>query len=607
MFMKILRRQSIRKVFDRARAHKVITTFSIIVALVAIRWVYASFLGGSAEMRYVLSQVTRGTVISSISGTGQVAASNQVEVKSKASGDVISIAVDNGQSVKAGALIASLDVRDAEKAVRDAEANLQSAELSLEKLKKPADQLSLTQSKNALDRAYESKQNAEDDLAKSYDDGFNTVSSAFLDLPDIITGLHDVLFGHASGLGTGGQANIDYYTDTAKAYDDRATAYRADAVNAYNAAHGAYDSALTAYKATSRTSSTSTIESLIGTTYDTTRDIAEAVKSGNNLVQFYKDTLTNQNKTPSSVADTHLATLNTYTGKTNTHLTNLLSSKNTIQSDKDAIRNASRTIDENTQSLSKLEAGTDELDIKSAELTVLQRQNALADAREKLADSYVRAPFDGTIAKVNVKKSDSISSGTSIATIITHQKLAEISLNEVDAAKISVGDKATLTFDAIDGLSLTGSVAEIDTVGSVSQGVVTYMVKIGFDTEDSRVKPGMSVSAGIIIDSKQDVLTVENSAIKNQGNSSYVEILDIPKGTEITSDGVASPVAPRQQAIEAGISSDTLTEVRSGLVEGQYVVVRTITSSAGSSQAQQAPSLFGGGRAGGGGAVRISR
>ena len=97
-------------------------------------------------------------------------------------------------------------------------------------------------------------------------------------------------------------------------------------------------------------------------------------------------------------------------------------------------------------------------------------------------------------------------------------------MNEVDVAKIKVGQKTTLTFDAIDGLSIAGEVIDIDAVGTVTQGVVNYNVKIGFDTQDERIKPGMSVSATIIIEVKQDVLLIPNSAIKSAGEAYYVEM-----------------------------------------------------------------------------------
>ena len=73
-------------------------------------------------------------------------------------------------------------------------------------------------------------------------------------------------------------------------------------------------------------------------------------------------------------------------------------------------------------------------------------------------------------------------------------QVAEVTLNEVDAAKVTVGQAATLTFDAISGLSLAGKVVEIDPVGTVSQGVVNYNVQVSFNDTTNQVKPGMSTS-----------------------------------------------------------------------------------------------------------------
>ena len=47
---------------------------------------------------------------------------------------------------------------------------------------------------------------------------------------------------------------------------------------------------------------------------------------------------------------------------------------------------------------------------------------------------------------MNIKDGESVSSGTVVATIIARQRMAEISLNEVDVAKVKVGQKTTLTF-----------------------------------------------------------------------------------------------------------------------------------------------------------------
>lgn len=577
------------KILKSALQHKFISGIILLLLIVSGYFGYKSIFGTNAVIRYVSGQIQKGTLIISVSGNGQVSVSNQVDIKPKVSGEIIYVGVKNGQEVGAGTLIVQLDARDAQKAVRDAEANLESVKLSLEKLKKPADTLSILQAENSLSQAKESKQNAEDDLKKAYDDGFNTVANAFLDLPTIITGLYDMLYSSDVGLGGAGQWNIDFYSGSAGRYDEKAPQYKEETRLAYEKAREDYDRNFANYKAISRYSAPADIERLINETYDTTKTAAEAIKNANNLIQFYKDKLTERNFKPQALSDTHLSTLNTYTAKTNTHLLNLLGVKNDIKNERDTIVNSDRSIAEKTESLAKLKAGADALDIQSSELAVKQRENALFDAKEKLADYFVRAPFDGIIAKLDAKKGDSASAITIIATIITRKRLAEISLNEIDMVKIKVGQKAAVTFDAIEDLSITAEVAEIDSVGTVNQGVVTYGVKIGFDTQDERVKPGMSVSAAIITDAKQDVLLAPNSGVKQQNNATYAEMF------------VGKTQTPRRQNIQTGLSNDTETEIISGLNEGDKIVTQTIAADASQSQTQQNAGLRIPGITGGGG------
>jgi HlyD family secretion protein len=545
---------SIKKVLAR----KFLSSAVALVLVVGGYYGYTKYFGATATVRYVTADVARGTLIVSVSGSGQIAALDQVDIKPKVSGDVTYVGAVNGASVRAGALLVQFDTRDAEKTVRDTEISLAQTKINLEKMQ------GLSTEEGTLRGI---KKEAADALAKSYEDGFNTVANAYLDLPGVMAGTYDLLF--AKTLGGGTQANIDAYADAVKGYDEAALQYKDDAYRAYQKARASYDKNFVAYKATSRFSDTDTIDALIVETYEAVKDISDVVKSANNLILFYQDKLTERNIKPSTVSDTHLTALNAYTGKTNSHLVNLLSIKNTIQNNKEAIVNST-------------------FDIDDQKILITKAENALADAKEKLADYAVRAPFDGVMAKFNVKRGDTLSSATVVGTLITKQKIAEITLNEVDVAKAAIGQKVTLTFDAIQDFSVSGEVMEIDALGTVSQGVVTYAVTIALDTQDERVKPGMSVSAAIITDVKQNILLVPNSAIKQQNDTEYVEIF------------ISEIQTPRQQTIQVGLSNDTATEVISGITESDAVVTQTITADTAQNQTQQntglrIPGLTGGG------------
>ncbi|MDO8514046.1 MAG: efflux RND transporter periplasmic adaptor subunit [bacterium] len=591
-----------------AFAHTVMSGIILVVVLAGGYWGYGKLTSTSGETRYVVAQVQKGTLVVSVTGTGQVSTSNQLDVKPKVSGEILSVPIKNGQAVQAGALIAEIDPTQAQKAVRDAEASLESAQISLQKLQKPADQLSITQAENTLAQAQEAKRNATDDLAKAYSDGFNSVSDTFIDLPETISGLYDILFKASTQLGGTSQENIDFYANVVNRYTNtlQGAQFKTDTQTKYAAAKTTYDTAFADYKNTSRASTADTTASLITESNDAVNKAVEAVKSANNLVQLYKDTSSNYGATPSSYALTQISTLNGYMGTLNSHATKLSAALNTIKTSAQSIASADRSITADQQSLDKLKSGADQLDVRSSELTVTQRKNALQDAKDNLADYFVRAPFAGTIAVLNVKVHD-FAGSAAIATIVTQSKIAELSLNEVDAASAAVGNKATLTFDAVPNLTIAGAVSEIDTVGTVSQGVVTYKVKISFDTQDNRVKPGMSVSAAIQTAVKQDVLLVPSSAVKTQGDSSYVQVFSPPlAGDTVSSQGIVSKQTPQQIPVQIGLSNDTSTEIVSGLKEGEQVIARTISASS-QTTTTQAPSLFGGApaRAGAGAGTRV--
>ncbi|MFA5173021.1 MAG: efflux RND transporter periplasmic adaptor subunit [Candidatus Paceibacterota bacterium] len=568
--LKIFQKESVQKIKSFAAAHERIAAVSFLFSLFFIFWIFNLFSGSTAETKYVLASVKKGTITVSVSGSGQVSSSNEVDLKAKTSSDVVYVAVSPGAKMQSGALIASLDASDAEKAVRDAEIDLETANLNLEELLKPASGLSLIQAENNLIKAEESKKSAEEDLKKAYEDGFTSISNTFLNLPSVMSGLQDTLYTSSSALGGSSQWNIDFYANSAAQFDDAADDYKDDLKTKHTAAKLEYEEISGKYKATSRSASDEEIETLIDETYLLTRDISETVKSATNLIQFYREVFLDHNLTPKSLSDTHLSTLNSYTSEVNSTLSDLLSAKNSIESAKNSITSAKRTIEESSESLKELKAGADELEIRSAKITVRQKENDLLDAKKDLSSCYIRAPFNGTLAALVIKKGDSVSSGASIGTFIADQKIAEISLNEVDASKIKVGNKVALSFDAIDGLSLSGEVAELDSIGSVSQGVVSYSLKISFDVQDDRVKPGMSVTASIITDSKQDILLAPSLAIKTENDSSYVEIL-------------ANDSSIQKRQVKIGISDDENTEIISGLSENEKIIEKTTTSTSSSS------------------------
>jgi RND family efflux transporter MFP subunit len=238
--------------------------------------------------------------------------------------------------------------------------------------------------------------------------------------------------------------------------------------------------------------------------------------------------------------------------------------------------------------------------IKVAEAKVVAaRKNydaTLADYRSQAGDAAKRrvtAPISGTVNAVNVKNGDDLgkaSSNNARETPVIIGDLgtmkAEVRVNEVDIPKVGVGQAATLTFDAVEGLAATGRVEKMDALGTLSSGVVTYGVTVAFGALDPRIRPGMSVSAAIVMDTKEAVVSVPNSAVRSRDGKPYVQVL---------ANG-----APENRDVKTGIANGTHTEVISGLSVGEEVVTQTIDPSAPSAGSPTRNGTAGGARSFGG-------
>jgi HlyD family secretion protein len=334
-----------------------------------------------------------------------------------------------------------------------------------------------------------------------------------------------------------------------------------------------------------------------------------ALNTANSFIQFYENQVKNHSQNPSSEADTSITTLASDISKIDTHLTALLNDINQITTDQQTITNDATTITEDQLTLQQLQTGADPIDVQSDQLNIQQQQNALQQAEDNLANYTIMAPIAGVLANLNLHVGDTVGSGTNVATEISNGDIADLSLNEVDAAKVAVGQQATLTFDAIPNLSLAGVVVDVSPLGTVSQGVVSYDVKIGFDTQDPRVKAGMTVNADIQSAVHENVLEVPASAIKTQGAQTYVQVFTPPiMGAAASStSGVVTTQIPVNVPVTVGISDNTNTEIISGLTAGEQIIKNTSGGSSVSTAAAattRAAGGFGGG-AGGGGAAGI--
>lgn len=243
-------------------------------------------------------------------------------------------------------------------------------------------------------------------------------------------------------------------------------------------------------------------------------------------------------------------------------------------------------------------------------------QNAISQAQANLASAGITyqqasatvvAPASGVIQNITVvpgmaitnstsSSSSNQTSSTTVANIETPgNPVATVNIAEVDVTKVKAGQKVTLTFDSIPNLTFTGKIAGINKLGAVSSGVTNYPATIEFDSSSDKILPNMSVSASIITDVKDNVITVPTSAIQTQNGQSLVRELQNGKVTFVT--------------VTTGETSDTETEIIDGVNEGDTVITSIVIPST-TSGGGTSTSPFSGlnrGFGGGGGGVQIFR
>ncbi len=242
----------------------------------------------------------------------------------------------------------------------------------------------------------------------------------------------------------------------------------------------------------------------------------------------------------------------------------------------------------------------------AAESSYKNQQNVIAQAHAGLTSSWLNymhsspiiyAPISGKISGLSLQKGMVIN-GTSessqkIATIMTDTlPTVSVNLTDIDVSKVDVGDKVTLTFDALGDKTFIGHVLSVDLSGTTSSNVTSYPVVITLEEANPAILANMSTTAHIITDTKDGVLLAPSSAVKTSNGQTTVQIM---KNNQ-----------PQTTTVEVGQSSDTQTEIISGVSEGDVVVTSTSTSSTSGTSSTSTTSVFSR-TFSGGGAVRIAR
>jgi HlyD family secretion protein len=212
-------------------------------------------------------------------------------------------------------------------------------------------------------------------------------------------------------------------------------------------------------------------------------------------------------------------------------------------------------------------------DVKIAEAELIRAREALKEAKDRLKDTEITAPLNGTILKkyaeegqVIASTTSSVSEGTLLFTMADLNRIyIEAMVDETDIGRIKPGQTVSITADAYLGKTFRGNIIRIAPQGRVESTITVFDVIIEVEDKDkTMLKPVMTANAEILIELTKNVLLVSSEAVRSRRDETGVYKIQ-------EEEPVWNPVS-------TGKSNGILTEIYGDIKEGDEIVLSGIES-----------------------------
>ena len=253
----------------------------------------------------------------------------------------------------------------------------------------------------------------------------------------------------------------------------------------------------------------------------------------------------------------------------------------------DSVNTAKSTLDNAKAEMEAIEAN-----IKQAEIEV-------NTAETNVGYTKITAPMDGTVISVPVSEGQTVNANQTTPTIVTIADLSQMKIkpeiSEGDITKVKAGQEVSFTIlsdsqtvyhsviDSVDPANTTtsdsSSTSSLSSSSSSTTSAIYYYANVLIDNPDRTLRIGMTTENNIKIANAKDVLLVSNMAIKKCDGKSFVNVLNDKNQPE-----------PRE--VEIGVQNDFKTEIKSGLNEGEKVIVSQVANGEQVGSMPRGPRMF---------------
>lgn len=255
----------------------------------------------------------------------------------------------------------------------------------------------------------------------------------------------------------------------------------------------------------------------------------------------------------------------------------------------DSLNTAKSTLDNAKAEMEAIEAN-----IKQAEIEV-------NTAETNVGYTKITAPMDGTVISVPVSEGQTVNANQTTPTIVTIADLSKMKIkpeiSEGDITKVKAGQEVSFTIlsdsqtvyhsviDSVDpaNTTTTDSSSTSSSTSSSSSSSTTsaiyYYANVLIDNPNHTLRIGMTTENNIKIANAKDVLLVSNMAIQKRDGKSFVNVLNDKN-------------QPEQREVEIGVQNDFHTEIKSGLNEGEKVIVSQVANGEKVGSMPRGPRMF---------------
>jgi HlyD family secretion protein len=541
-----------------------ITAFSVASMLLLAACSRGNNTPSNANQR--TATLAKGTISASVNATGNINPEGEVRLNFQTTGTIAEVKVKQGDKVKKGQLLATLDLTDAQIALAQAQTALSQAKAAT------------AQADIAVANANTQKIIAQASYSRTIEGGVR---------PGDITAAQAAL----------NAANASYVRATdkkLKEVDIRSAqaALEAAKANYAKVVAGPQREDYAAAEAAFKNAEASLKQAQAG--YDRAFKVSPSTITANPAALQLEQATNNYNSAkaqldklskPADNAQVQSALQQVQTAQSNldrllntsadnANAASALQQIRSAQAQLEKLRQPARPYDVEQANAQRDQAATQlkqaEVQRQQADVQGQQAELQVRQAQRRIELSSLTAPIDGTIATVNAKVGEA-SAGAAASFVLLDDSVLHINVtvDEIDISRIKVGQDVNITLDALSGQAFVGKVDRIAPNSTLVNGVVSYPVRVILTGNTASLKSGMTASTSILLEKRENVLLAPNWAVRRdrKTNKSYLNVKDGDKSNEIE--------------VTAGLRNDQFTEIVSGVSEGQVVV------------APQVPGVFG--------------